>query len=60
MNNTVKGFGIVNEAEVDVFLKLTCFFDDPMDVGDLISDSSTFSKKEYIWISSNEVDETGA
>ena len=48
MNNTVKGFGIVNEAEVDVFLKLTCFFDDPMDVGDLISDSSTFSKKEYI------------
>ena len=40
----VKGFGIVNKAEVDVFLELSCFFDDPMDVGNLISDSSAFSK----------------
>ena len=42
--HTVKGFGIVNEAEVDVFLELSCFFDDPMDVGNLISGSSAFSK----------------
>ena len=42
--HTVKGFGIVNEAEVDVFLELSCFFGDPMDVGNLISASSAFSK----------------
>ena len=42
--HTVKGFGIVNKAEVDVFLELFCFFDDPMDVGILISGSSAFSK----------------
>ena len=42
--HTVKGFGIVNEAEVDVFLELSCFFDDPADVGNLISGSSAFSK----------------
>ena len=42
--NTVKGFGIVNEAEVDVFLELSCFPDDPTDVGNLISGSSAFSK----------------
>ena len=42
--HTVKGFGIVNKTEVDVFLELSCFFDDPMDVGNLISDSSAFSK----------------
>ena len=41
---TVKGFGIVNKAEVDAFLELSCFFDDPMDVGNLISGSSAFSK----------------
>ena len=41
---TVKGFGIVNKAEVDVLLELSCFFDDPMDVGNLISGSSAFSK----------------
>jgi len=41
---TVKGFGIINKAEVDVFLELSCFFDDPMDVGNLISGSSAFSK----------------
>ena len=42
--HTVKGFGIVYEAEVDVFLKFSHFFDDPMNVGNLISDSSAFSK----------------
>ena len=39
-----KGFGIVSKAEVDVFLELSCFFDDPVDVGNLISGSSAFSK----------------
>ena len=42
--HTVKGFAIVNKAEVDVFLELSCFFDDPTDVGNLISGSSAFSK----------------
>ena len=42
--HTTKGFSIVNEAEVDVFLELSCFFNDPMDVGNLISDSSASSK----------------
>ena len=42
--HTVKGFGVVNKAEVDVFLELSCFFDDPMDIGNLISGSSAFSK----------------
>ena len=42
--HTVKGFGIVKEAEIDVFLELSCFFDDPADVGNLISGSSAFSK----------------
>ena len=42
--HTVKGFGIVNKAEVDIFLEFSCFFDDPADVGNLISDSSAFSK----------------
>ena len=41
---TVKGLGIVNKAEIDVFLELPCFFDDPVDVGNLISGSSAFSK----------------
>ena len=41
---TVKGFGIVNEAEIDAFLELSCFFDDPADIGNLISGSSAFSK----------------
>ena len=44
MIHTVKGFGIVNKAEIDVFLELSCFFRDPLDVGNLISDSSAFSK----------------
>ena len=42
--HTVEGFGIVNKAEIDVFLELSCFFDDPADVGNLISGSSAFSK----------------
>ena len=42
--HTVKGFGIISKAEVNVFLKLSCFFDDPVDVGNLISGSSAFSK----------------
>ena len=42
--HTVKGFGIVNKAEVDIFLELSSFFYDPADVGNLISGSSTFSK----------------
>ena len=42
--HAVKGFGIVNKSEVDVFLELSCFFDDPTDVGNLISGSSAFSK----------------
>ena len=42
--HTVKGFGIVNKAEIDVFLELSCFFADPADVGSLISGSSAFSK----------------
>ena len=50
MIQTVKGFGIVNKAEIDVFLELSCCFDDPMDVGNLISGSSAFSKSSLnIW-----------
>ena len=44
MIHTVNGFGRFNKAEVDVFLELSCFFDDPMDVGNLISGSSPISK----------------
>ena len=48
--HTVKGFGIVNKAEIDVFLELSCFFCDPADVGNLISGSSAFSKASLnIW-----------
>ena len=48
--HTVKGFGIVNKTEIDVFLELSCFFDGPMDVGNLISGSSVFSKSSWnIW-----------
>ena len=47
---TVKGLGIVNKAEIDVFLELSCFFNDPEDVGNLFSDSSAFSKTSLnIW-----------
>ena len=48
--HTVKGFGIVNKAEIDVFLELPCFFDDAADVGNLMSGSSVFSKTSLnIW-----------
>ena len=48
--HTDKGFGIINTAEVDVFLELSCFFYEPMDVGNLISGSSAFSKTDLnIW-----------
>ena len=46
----VKGFGIVNKAEIDVFLEFSCFFDDPVDVGNLISGFSAFSETSLnIW-----------
>ena len=48
--HTVKGFGIVNKAKIDAFLELSCFFEDPADVGNLIAGSSAFSKTSlYIW-----------
>ena len=48
--HTVKGFGIVNKAEIDILLELSCFFHDPADVGNLISGSSAFSKTSLnIW-----------
>ena len=50
MSYRVKGFGVINEAEVDVSLEFSCFFDDPADVGNLISGSSAFSKSSLnIW-----------
>ena len=48
---TVKGFGMVNKAEIDVFLELSCFFNDPVDAGNLISGSAAFSKTSLnIWM----------
>ena len=48
--HTVKGFGVANKAEVDAFLELSCFFDDPTDIGNLTSGSSAFSKSSLnIW-----------
>ena len=48
--HTIKGFGVVNKADVDGFLELSCFIDDPTDVGNLISGSSSFSKSSLnIW-----------
>ena len=50
VTHTVKGFSVVNEAEVDVFMEFPCFLHDPMNVDNLISGSSTFSKPTlYIW-----------
>ena len=50
MIHKVKGFGILNKAEVDIFMELSCFLNDPMDVCNLISGSSAFSKSSlYIW-----------
>ena len=48
--HTIKGFGIVNKAEIDVLLESSCFFDDPVDIGNLTSGSSAFSKSSLnIW-----------
>ena len=50
MIHTVKSFGIVNKAEIDVFLELSCFFNDPVDVGNLISGSSALLKTSLnVW-----------
>ena len=50
MIHTVEGFGIVNKAEIDVFLELSCFFDEPVDIDNLISGSPAFSKTSLnIW-----------
>ena len=46
--HTVKGFGIVSKTEIDVFLKFSCFFNDPVEVGNLIYGSSAFSKNSLI------------
>ena len=56
MIHTVKGFGILNKAEIDVFLELSCFFHDPEDVDNLIFGSSAFSKT----ILKEETDKTGS
>ena len=48
--HTVKGFGVVNKAKVDVFLELSCFFDDPADIGNFISGSFAFSKSSLLLI----------
>ena len=55
--HTVKGFGIVNKAEIDVFLEISCFFDDPVDVGNLISGSSAFSKTRLNQVHSSHIAE---
>ena len=47
VTHTMKGFGVVNKAEVDVFMEFSCFFDDPADVSSLISGSSAFSKTSF-------------
>ena len=47
--HTLKGFGVINKAEVDIFLELSCFFSDPTDVGNLISGSSAFAKSSLNW-----------
>ena len=50
MIHTVEDFGVVNKGEIDVFLELSCFFDDPADIGNMISGSSAFSKTSLnIW-----------
>ena len=56
--HTVKGCGIVNKAEVDVFLELSCFFHDPEDVGNLISGSSAFSKAEHVEVHGSHIAES--
>ena len=59
MIHTVKGFGILNKAEVDVFLGLSCFFDDPVDVGNLISGSSAFSLYNFTNLKSLQITNAG-
>ena len=50
VNHKIEGFGIVNKAKIDIFLELSCFFHDPVDVGNLISGASAFSKSSLnIW-----------
>ena len=56
--HTVKGFGIVNKAEIDVFRELSCFFDDPVDVGNLISGSSAFSNFSSVQFSHSVVSDS--
>ena len=51
--HTVKGFGIVKKAEIDIFLELSCFFHDPADVGNLISGSSAFFKNQLEYLEVN-------
>ena len=46
--HTIKGFGVVNKAKMDIFLELSCFFSDPVDAGNLISGSSAFSKSNFL------------
>ena len=56
--HTVEGFGIVNKAEIAVFLELSCFFDDPVDIGNLISGYSAFSKTSLnIWFLGSHIPE---
>ena len=55
--HTVKGFGIVNQAEIDVFLELSCIINDPVNVGNLISGSSAFSKLEHLEVHSSSIAE---
>ena len=50
VSHTVNGFGVVNKAEIDVFLELSCFFDDPADIGNLICGSSAFSKSSLYFL----------
>ena len=58
MIHTVKGFGIVNKAEIDVFLELSCFCDDPADVGNLISGSSAlFNHLEHLEVHGSRIAE---
>ena len=59
MIHIVKGFDVVNKTEIDIFLELSCFFDDPVDVGNLISGSSAFSKQiEHLKVLSSRTLET--
>ena len=56
--HTVKGFGIVNKAEIDVFLELSCFFHDPVDIGNLISGSRCSNQLEHLEVCGSRIAET--